>query len=791
MTTSRRVRSSMRTSVMVTVLVMGGLAVILTLITESIYQRLALNQQREELEQIANINIESIIRNSVKRATELGLSVQSDPRFRAAFEARDAARLTASMDEHFNRFFVTTTIVKLEKIYAFDAGLNLLASSTDGSARLGPDRIACPELIKSAAERHGPDRLRPKFARCSTDGRPYLSVIVPVGTLRLKGYLMLAIDPTPNMIDAEEEMGTPVIIALPDSSIAYKSSDWPDTRERDRILIWEYVVRDTASEPIYTFTFASDISTLYRKLFRTRAIILAVVVGATLLAGLLILIMLQKSTLTPIVRLTRHLRRVREDKSYLGETVTVDGNNEIAELSHGFNELSRELDILYQKLEQMAFTDTLTGLPNRTLFFDRLDQAVTMTHRQGVAFALFMMDLDLFKGVNDSLGHHVGDQLLKEVARRLRGCVRKADTVARLGGDEFAVLLPGVTDRFDAEVIANKIVAAVSEPVQIGEHCVNVGTSIGIAYCPHDGNEGVQLMQHADAAMYHAKHNSAGYVFYDPNINEGDTEFDLERELGNAISNNDLELYFLPIFDMNSRKVTGAEALTRWNHPQRGVLKPDQFIPLLERTSLTHQMTEWVLGSALEHCATWHEAGFQIGVSINLSAGILDNTKIVDMVLTALKQRQIDAQWLSLELAESALMADPDRAMSLLDMLRDIGVRIAVDDFGRGYSSLVQLKRLPVEEIKIDKSFVINIDHDLSNSVICQSTIDIAHNMGMKVIAEGVESLGSWRILKNLGCDAAQGYYLSRPVRGRDFAKWLVESAPRISLIDTSARKLA
>jgi len=781
----------MRTSVLLTVLVMGGLAVILTLITESIYQRLALNQQREELEQIANINIESIIRNSAKRTTELGLSVQSNPRFRKAFEERDTVTLTASMNEHFNRYFVTTTIIKLEKIYAFDSGFNLLASSTEGSRYLVGDRIACPELLQSAAERRGPDRLRPKFARCITDGRPYLSVIVPVGTLRLKGYLMLAIDPTPNMIDAEEEMGSPVIIALPDSTIAYKSSDWPDTVERGRILKWEFIIRDTASKPIYTFTFASDISNLYRKLFRTRLITLAVVLGATVLAGLLILIMLQKNALTPIARLTRHLRRVREDKAHLGETVTVDGNNEIAELSHGFNELSRELEALYQRLEQMAFTDALTGLPNRTLFFDRLDQAITMAHRQGSVFALFMMDLDLFKGVNDTLGHQVGDQLLKEIARRLKACVRKADTVARLGGDEFAALLPGVTDRFDAEIIATKIITAIAEPVQIGEHCINVGTSIGIAYCPRDGNEGIQLMQYADIAMYHAKHISGGYVFYDTNINKTDAEFNLEHELGNAIANNDLELYFLPILDMNSRKVTGAEALTRWNHPKRGILKPDQFIPLLDRTSLTHQMTEWVLDSALKHCAAWHEAGFHIGTSINLSARSLDNTKIVDMVIAALNKWKLDAKWLSLELAESAAMADPDRAMSLLAMLRDVGVCIAVDDFGRGYSSLVQLKRLPVEEIKIDKSFVINVDHDLSNSVICQSTIDIAHNMGMKVIAEGVESLGSWRILKNLGCDAAQGYYLSRPVRGRDFVKWLTESAPRISLIDTSPRKLA
>jgi diguanylate cyclase (GGDEF)-like protein len=425
----------------------------------------------------------------------------------------------------------------------------------------------------------------------------------------------------------------------------------------------------------------------------------------------------------------------------------------------------------------MAFTDSLTGLPNRALFYDRLEQATYLAKRNEAEFILFMLDLDRFKYVNDTLGHHIGDELLQQIGKRLQTTMRKSDTIARLGGDEFAAILSGVHSVESAELIAKKIINLINEPVIIDNHNLTVGASIGIVRSPQDGTDNHQLMQRADMAMYHAKNNRQGYTFYESNLDQHSIiQLNLENDLRAAIRKKQLLLYYQPKINLKTGRICGVEALVRWQHPNRGFLTPDLFVPLAEQTGLIHQLTHWVLHTALNQCAQWHKEMIAINVAVNLSARSLEDTQLVNIVSEALERSGVAPQWLSLELTESAVMANPSQAMEMLTKLHRMGVKISVDDFGTGYSSLAYLKKLPVTDIKIDKSFVMDMNRDSNDAVIVHSTIDLAHNMGLSVIAEGVENQEVLDMLMDLGCDVAQGYYFCKPQEAENIRTWLQQS---------------
>jgi diguanylate cyclase (GGDEF)-like protein len=471
------------------------------------------------------------------------------------------------------------------------------------------------------------------------------------------------------------------------------------------------------------------------------------------------------------------LRRVQKDKSQLGEKVAVSGNTEIVELATDFNNMSSELNTLYRTLENMAFTDALTGMPNRVLFYDRLEQATLTTSRYNTQYAVMMMDLNRFKNINDTLGHHIGDQILKTVGERLQLILRKSDTIARLGGDEFSALLPAVDGDENATIVAQKIVNALNEPISVEGRSLSVGISIGIVRCPRDGHNSSLLMQRADIAMYHAKREGLGFVFYEESmVNDNLFELTMESELRQAVESKNFELYYQPKIDIQEGNITGAEALIRWIHDEHGFISPEKFIPLAEQTGLIQPLTEWVLEQALSQCAAWHANNIHIGISVNLSAYSLNDIHLLDTVRHALARAKIEPHWLTLELTETAIMSDADRALTTLSRLNSMGVRLSVDDFGTGYSSLAYLKRFPVDEIKIDKSFVMDMLDDASDAVIVRSTIDLAHNMGMKVVAEGIETQDAWDTLAVLGCNIGQGYHMCRPCPAADFEKWVHES---------------
>jgi diguanylate cyclase (GGDEF)-like protein/PAS domain S-box-containing protein len=464
--------------------------------------------------------------------------------------------------------------------------------------------------------------------------------------------------------------------------------------------------------------------------------------------------------------------QVRDVEVHTGP-VNVRGRQLLYSIIHDITERKRAEEML----EHQALHDGLTGLPNRLLLQDRLTQAIRMADRDGRPFALLVIDLDRFKDVNDTLGHLAGDQLLQEVAWRLRQALRASDTVARLGGDEFAVVLPDA-DVAAATLSAEKVVEALGASLVLEGHEVAVGASVGIAVYPENGADADTLLRRADIAMYVAKQTRGGYVLYASDQDQSSTErLTLVGALRHAIADDELILYYQPKVDCRSGDVAGVEALVRWQHPQQGLIPPDRFIPLAEQTGLIRQLTRWVLNSAVRQTRAWHDEGLMLSVAVNLSAHDLQDAELPTRVSELLTRWNIDAEWLKLELTESALMADPTQALQVLTELCELGVRIAIDDFGTGYSSLGYLKRLPAHELKIDRTFVADMAAQERDHAIVRSTIDLGHNLGLEAVAEGVEDQRTLDLLSGMGCDLAQGFFLSRPLPAERVAEWCRQRA--------------
>jgi diguanylate cyclase (GGDEF)-like protein/PAS domain S-box-containing protein len=424
--------------------------------------------------------------------------------------------------------------------------------------------------------------------------------------------------------------------------------------------------------------------------------------------------------------------------------------------------------------EYQALHDSLTGLPNRTLFYDRIRQAVLTATREGGRVAVMMMDVDRFKEINDSLGHHVGDALLEELAARLRTVLRTSDTVARLGGDEFGLLLPQHCEPADVVIVLDRIREGVEEPIMLEGMPLAIEASIGIAFWPENGEDVETLLQHADTAMYKAKEENVSHAFYDEAQDTYDpTRLRLVGELHRALTQRELVLYYQPKVNLATGRVDSVEALARWNHPRLGLVPPDDFIPLAEQTGLIKPLTLHVIEAALEQCRRWRDSGLSLPIAVNLSTRTLRDLDFPAHVQRLLTKWELAGSFLQFEITESAMIADPARCKTVLDKLAGFGVRLSVDDFGTGYSSLAYLKRLPVHEIKIDRSFVMHMDVDENDATIVRSTIDLAKNLGLDVVAEGVESERIWEQLKAFECTIAQGYHLTRPVPAHEFGEWL------------------
>lgn len=436
-------------------------------------------------------------------------------------------------------------------------------------------------------------------------------------------------------------------------------------------------------------------------------------------------------------------------------------------------ELEGELAQTQERLTRLSMFDELSGLPNRNLFFDRLEQALRSGVRSGPPFALLMMDLDLFKEVNDRLGHDAGDKLLAEFGKRLLQLSRKADTYARIGGDEFAALLLGTYSIPGAIAVAERIGRAMQEPVVIDGQLVTLGVSIGISLFPVHGRDARTLLAGADEAMYRAKRGNRGYDVFTPRSCEKDaSEFLITSHLDEALEQDELFLHFQPKVHLGTGDLVGVEALVRWQSPRLGLVGPSEFIPAAERSSLIRPMTYRVLEMALDQCRRWLDEGRSVPVAVNLSARVLEDERLSERVGEALKVRDLTPQMLTLELTETALMASASRAKEALRTLRSEGVGISIDDFGTGYTSFKYLRDFEISEIKIDKLFVSNLEGGRRDASIVQSIAALSHGLEIDLVAEGIESRDSCALLHRLGCDFGQGYGIGHPMPAEHLADW-------------------
>lgn len=441
---------------------------------------------------------------------------------------------------------------------------------------------------------------------------------------------------------------------------------------------------------------------------------------------------------------------------------------------------TRELADANKELQRQALHDALTSLPNRLLLQDRLHQAIRAAKREAHSIALMISDLDRFKEINDTLGHHFGDLLLQQVAVRLRGVLRDSDTVARLGGDEFAILLPDIDDPDQVTQAASKIAAAIDLPFIFEDQNIHVGISIGVSMYPQNSEDASTLMRQADVAMYVAKRSNVDFAFYKPELDDHNlSRLSMAGELRRGLQQREFVLHYQPTVDLHGNRVIGVEALARWQHPEKGLIQPDDFILLAEQTGHIRELTSFVLREALQQLHLWNSTGFKLRMSVNLSARSLHDVHLCDQIAGLLQHWQVQPDQLQLEITERALMYDPMQAMRTLTRLDEMGVKLSIDDFGIGHSSMASLEQLPVSEIKIDRSFVHGMLEREADKVIVRACIDLAHNMGYQVIAEGVDNEEALNLLREMGCDLAQGFHIHPPAGAEALRQWLTHTSWR------------
>lgn len=773
---------------------MGLVSLLLALLSGVVHRNLAIENHRVALSRLIHLKTIDLLDDLNATIRDLGASLQIQPEFRKAVVTKNKKNLTKILNNQFHQYFVTANVIKLEKLIAYDRNLELITSSTEGSIAIPVNTAACPGLIEAASKRKKSARAKPLSTLCNIGALPVQSTLVPIGGLRVMGYIEIAVNPANSLIPIEKALGLPLRIDLIDGTTFYLSKHWPRDLDNDNMFTADYKITTKRNRAIISIQVAQDIQPLYEQLGNARWWVLILGGSTTLLAMLLAIYIMRRTTLLPLANLANLVERVRKSHFRLGEQINLKGATEIVRLGEDFNKMISELQGLHGTLENMAFTDAITKLPNRNLLHDVLDNSIEVAVKKDKRFALLLMDLDRFKTVNDTLGHDVGDKLLAEVGERLQKVLRGTDMlarldsdtirtldtemIARLGGDEFAAVLPGVSRNEDIEIVARKLIQAMEDPFHYSQQHFSIGISIGIAIFPINGKDQNTLMRHADLAMYHAKNLRTGYAFYESH-HEVDSlrELVVEHELAHAIDNNELTLHFQPQINLADGKPVGVEALVRWNHPVKGMIFPDHFISVAEHSGLINALTNLVLDQALEEYTVWRKKGYRGTISVNLSAINLENPGLLNSISSYLAKHNVPPDQLILELTESTVMANPERSLRILEKIYNMGIKLAIDDFGTGYSSLAYLKRFPVHEIKIDRTFVCDMQSDNDDNAIVQAAVSLAHDLGLSVVAEGVEEQATLILLSSLKCDRAQGYLISKPVAAEEFSSWLAENS--------------
>ena len=784
---------SIRTILGFIIALMGLFAFVLSLFTGSIHRELIFDNQKNMMKEVINVAVKDRLKELNETLRELSLSLQNTSEFKNSLKTQNKSLLLKTLNNQFHQYFVTAGIIKLEQLIIFDKQFKVLSKSTDGGLIADSNsKKVCPQLINVAKERKGYQRLTRLEGLCGYNNRPLYAVILPIGGLKLKGYIMVITEPSYNLKQLETNLGMPLKLKATNNEIIFQSSNWP-TKETDS-LVSNYELRTAAGVSILSVLTAQNIEKLSNEIYQAQLDVFLISGLGTLLIVILSIIVIRRTMIRPLTMLTNKLHNLYSDQKNLGGQLELTGTKEIHNIVEGFNNMSSKLKNLYDSLENMAYTDSLTKLPNRNQFQKSLKSFIKLHEQLNKPFILFLIDLDRFKSVNDTLGHHVGDELLKAVSIRLHTVLRDDDyisridqesisvlnnsgMVARLGGDEFSAILTSIHTIEDSIVVANKLVKSMEQPFIINEHQLTIGLSIGIVMYPEHTNEIHSLISYADIAMYNAKTKSCGFSVYNEDQNTHSMRgLRLEQDLFKSIKNKELELYYQPQVSTSDGKVVGAEALIRWQHPKHGLIAPDDFIPIAEQSGFIQPLTEWVLNQALEDYSKDLCSGNSSTISVNLSALNLRDERISQTISKALKKWSIPANVLTIELTESAIMSDPKFAIEILTKLDAMGVSLAIDDFGTGHSSLSYIKKLPVDEIKIDRSFIKNILHDSDDEAIVRAVLELTRRMNLSIVAEGVEDKETYDFLRELGCNIVQGYYFSKPVPLNEYLLWLKQN---------------
>ena len=764
----KRFPINLLTGLVLSIVLLGIISAAAILITTRIYRDLTFDFERQYMSRLLAIKSSDILLQLERNAFQLGLRIQASEDFRTARAANDEFVLSAELEQQFKQGLITADTVTAVGLYAFDLNFNLQGAALRDTSGAPGGPVLCPDLASKARMREGPRRLQPATEICLSGNRPYQAVIIPVGGLDPSGYLQVVSDPAPALYRLDKVLNMPIRVELPDDTRLYETPGWGEIPTASTVVS-DFIVHANDSRPAIRIAAARNADALVDKLDQTDTRLIAVVIAIILVSVATALWFVKYSVFKPLQELSNRLRGGR-----------LGSGDDISEMPAALVPAApasfQALGELYETLRDMAIRDPLTGTYNRALLEDRLKQAIAEHRRTPTITAVMLVDLVRFKYVNDLLGHHTGDLLLKQVVERMAGVLRESDTLARLGGDEFAIILPD-TDGAQACQVAQKIMHAMESEFEVENHTLSASVSIGIALMPRHGEEVDTLLRHADYAMYAAKKTQSDYAIYNPNITEEATmaRMALDGVLNENIERNDLFLVYQPVLDFRTGRVSYLEALVRWRQPDGRVLLPETFIRVAEQSGLIRLLSEWIINTVCRELVRLQQVSPGLRIGINLSMHNLHDYKLTEVIGKALERYRLEPGSLLLEITETGVMLDPNQVIEILHQLSSMGLTLSIDDFGTGHSSLAYLKRLPVHTLKVDKSFVIDMDTDDDNASIVHATIDLAHNMGLTVTAEGVETRPVYDLLKAMGCDYYQGYYVGEPMESAVIIDWLNE----------------
>ena len=747
------------------IVLLGIIGAATTFISTRVYRELTFDYQRQYLTQLIELKVADTLTGLEAQSTQLGLHIQGREGFPEAFDSQDFDLLSRELWQQFNQGLVTANVVNAVKLYAFDINFALLGSATRLMVEMEPHTIVCSGLLDRARNRTGADRLQSITELCLFEDKPYFAVMVPLGGLRPYGYLQVVSDPVPGLSRISESLDIPIQISLMNDAAVYQTPDWA-TDSQSKSILSEYILKTSLGMPALRIAVARNANALLKHLDQTDMRLLLLVISLIVLTVIAALALIKYSVLDPLKNLSNQLRA----RSLTGPSLVPPAGTAGPDETPSFHALSE----LYETLHDMAIRDPLTGLYNRALFEDRLKQLIAESRRIDHKAAILMLDMVRFKYVNDVLGHHAGDMLLKEVVSRLQGVLRESDTLARLGGDEFTIILPDA-DGDQAILVAQKILQVLEPEFEIGGHTLTASMSIGISLYPDHGENAETILRHADFAMYTAKKNAPGYALYNPQATDRmrAAELTMSGAIRRAIVGSELFMAYQPVFSIQDNQVAYLEALVRWRQPDGTVWTPESFIRVAEQSGLIKQLAEWVIDAVCRELSGWLSCQPDLRIGINLSMHNLHDNALPDYIDSVLHRYQLNSSSILIEITETGVMLDPDQVLETLDRLADMGLKLSIDDFGTGQSSLVYLKRLPVDALKVDKSFIQEMISDEDDAAIVHATIDLAHSLGLRVTAEGVETKQVYERLKTMGCDEYQGNYASKPLAADELFEWM------------------